>query len=228
MPSSLSYEQVLVYGNMRGAVFYQTPAWKRARYLALTTYGNRCQLCGTGPSGGPLQVDHILPRSLHPERCLDPTNLQVLCEPCHTAKGLAYFDDCRAKLTKEVRQLRDFFRLERQHLVLEFRPPTSKEAKSFALGVRAASKSHRQRWRLLVNFLAKSKKTYPEAISLTVGDMLHSAWVEHSLYQKFTYHGGGGLKAPDKLFFDIDGCTFPHSLVSLLADDQRHATDANA
>jgi 5-methylcytosine-specific restriction protein A len=36
---------------------------------------------------GDLTGDHIIPRSLAPERRLDPTNVAVLCLSCNAAKG---------------------------------------------------------------------------------------------------------------------------------------------
>ena len=71
----LDYASLLVFGNMHSSVFYKTLQWRAAQHFALTTHGNRCQLCGAGPAKGPLHVDHILPRSMYPDRCLDPTNL---------------------------------------------------------------------------------------------------------------------------------------------------------
>lgn len=223
MHNDLPYEQVLVFGNMRADVFYRTPQWKRARYLALTTLGNRCQLCGSGPASGPLHVDHILPRSRHPERCLDTTNLQVLCEPCHTAKGVVFVDDCRRKLTREARALRDFFRIERRHLLLEHRAPTCAEAKLLGEGARTASKKHRTRWRLFVKFCAFSGQTYAQAARVTVGEFLQSPWAANHQYQKFLQHGGNGAKGPQERLFDIDGCPLPSGLGALLADDQKGA-----
>lgn len=221
----MNYEQTLVFGNMRGEVFYRTPEWKRARYLVLTTYGNRCQLCGSGPASGPLHVDHILPRSIHPERCLDPTNLQVLCEPCHTAKGIVYFDDCRSKMTKEVRALRDFFRIERRHLLLEHRPPKRTEIDWLGEGARSTSKKHRARWRLFVKFCFMSSMVYSEAIKVTVGEFLLTPWASRHDYAKFLSAANSGLKDSTDALFDIDGCRFPNSIWSLLADDQREHSE---
>lgn len=42
-----------------------------------------CAKCG---SGDRLEVDHIVPRAIAPERFKDPENLQVLCHTCHMAK----------------------------------------------------------------------------------------------------------------------------------------------
>lgn len=221
---SIPYEQALVFGNMRAAVFYKTVEWKRARYLALTTHGNRCQLCGAGPAKGPLHVDHILPRSMNPDRCFDPTNLQVLCEPCHTAKGVVFTDDCRSKITRVQRHLRDFFRVERRHLVLEQRPPTQREMRALSAGVRATSKNHRKRWAAFVKFCCLAKKTYADAVRTTVGDFQATPWVANHQFEKFLHWGGNGEKQQDDPLFDIDCVTFPSGLGQLLADDQRIAT----
>ena len=220
--AEVPYEQTLVFGNMAGSVFYKTPQWKRARYVALTTYGNRCQLCGAGPATGPLHVDHIKPRSLFPERCLDPTNLQVLCEDCHTAKGVLYLDDMRKSHTKlPARQLADFFRIERKHLVLADRAPKSGEARLLGSGARAATKNQRKRWRLLVKFCSMANISYPQAARLTVEEFMLTPWINNHSFQRFLQNGGDGAKQPDDLFFDVDGCPFPVNLHSLLADDQR-------
>lgn len=70
-----------------GDRFYRTPAWRAVRYKALKLYGARCQCCGNGPNHGVvLHVDHIKPKSRHPELALEITNLQVLCEDCNLGK----------------------------------------------------------------------------------------------------------------------------------------------
>lgn len=67
--------------------FYQSRVWKILRYQAFEKYGNRCQCCGAKPSDEiVLHVDHIRPRSTHPELQLDLNNLQILCEDCNSAK----------------------------------------------------------------------------------------------------------------------------------------------
>ena len=35
----------------------------------------------------PIHVDHIKPRSTHPELALDPNNLQVMCDDCNLGKS---------------------------------------------------------------------------------------------------------------------------------------------
>lgn len=69
--------------------FYHSPAWRKVRYKALMKHGGRCQACGASPSeGGPmLHVDHIKPRSKHPDLQYSVSNLQVLCLDCNKGKG---------------------------------------------------------------------------------------------------------------------------------------------
>ena len=80
-------------------VFYRSHRWRRARTDALE--GNRerygaltCECCLTA-GHGQWHVDHIRPRSSHPELALDPANLQVLCADCNLGKGLRYATDWR-------------------------------------------------------------------------------------------------------------------------------------
>ena len=65
--------------------FYESSEWKSLRYLALKTYGRSCSCCGA--SGCVIHVDHIRPRSRHPELQLDIRNTQPLCEPCNMGKS---------------------------------------------------------------------------------------------------------------------------------------------
>lgn len=67
--------------------FYSSRAWKILRYQALEKYGNRCQCCGaTSEDGLTMRVDHIKPKSTHPELSLDLNNLQILCIDCNVGK----------------------------------------------------------------------------------------------------------------------------------------------
>jgi len=67
--------------------FYSSRVWKILRYQAFEKYGNRCQCCGGAPSDYlTMHVDHIKPRSTHPELELDINNLQILCEDCNVGK----------------------------------------------------------------------------------------------------------------------------------------------
>lgn len=42
-----------------------------------------------------MHVDHIKPVCTHPELCLDPENLQVLCDDCNLGKGSSDCTDWR-------------------------------------------------------------------------------------------------------------------------------------
>jgi hypothetical protein len=64
--------------------FYRTPEWRELCAQVYRRDGKVCKNCGRRRD---LTVDHILPRSRYPERALDPTNLQVLCRKCNSAKG---------------------------------------------------------------------------------------------------------------------------------------------
>lgn len=79
--------------------FYSSWEWKAARYEALKMYGQRCQCCGWRPGDtarGYLTVDHIKPRSKHPELALSVENLQVLCNDCNMGKSNVWEDDFRS------------------------------------------------------------------------------------------------------------------------------------
>lgn len=53
--------------------------WRRLRAEHLKAHPF-CVRCGAPAR----EVDHVIPRSVAPERRLDPTNLQGLCTPCHS------------------------------------------------------------------------------------------------------------------------------------------------
>lgn len=76
--------------------FFRSQAWKSLRYNAFSRYGNSCQCCGAKAGNGVvLHVDHIKPRSLHPELEYDINNLQILCEDCNVGKLHVKVDDWR-------------------------------------------------------------------------------------------------------------------------------------
>lgn len=68
------------------------PVAESIRYQVLKRDRN-CQLCGAGPDQGPLQVDHILPRSQGGTNAIE--NLQVLCSPCNRGKSNRDDEDFR-------------------------------------------------------------------------------------------------------------------------------------
>lgn len=70
--------------------FYKDDSWKKARgrYDALKAARGRCRLCGASSHDGTMiVVDHIVPIRIAWSRRFDPTNLQVLCDPCNRGKG---------------------------------------------------------------------------------------------------------------------------------------------
>jgi hypothetical protein len=76
------------HGRRKIIDFYNSAAWKAVRFDVLKANDGRCELCGQGKhSGVTLHVDHILPRSKFPTLELEPTNLQILCEPCNMGKS---------------------------------------------------------------------------------------------------------------------------------------------
>lgn len=69
-------------------LFYQSREWLSLRYDAIRMHGGRCMACGASAADGvEIHVDHIKPRSTHPELQLELTNLQVLCKPCNLGKS---------------------------------------------------------------------------------------------------------------------------------------------
>ncbi len=79
--------------------FYRSHRWRRLRVDALEANRERygmlaCECCGMVDVGS-FHVDHIYPRSTHPELALDPANLQVLCDDCNVGKGTAYTTNWR-------------------------------------------------------------------------------------------------------------------------------------
>ena len=215
----ISYEYKLILGNLPGAVFYKSKEWKQARYRALLAQGNQCQLCGATSKSGPLEVDHIRPRTIHPELCLDQTNLQILCNQCHAAKGIRYADDCRKKHTKDSKAITDLLRVDRSAVVLTIRPPKQWEVRLLHGAARSNSKNIRKRWGLFLKYCAQSKSTYYEAVSATVQDFLTQPFSKDHRFHKFLTWPAGVAKKNDDLFFDIDGYAFPKSITTLLADD---------
>lgn len=216
---NLPYENLLVLGNLPSAVFYKTSEWKNARYRALLAHGNKCQLCGATSQSGPLEVDHIFPRVLRPELCLDPTNLQILCNQCHSAKGVKYIDDCRKRHKQDSKSITDLIKVDRMAVVLTQRPPKQWEVKLLHGAARAQSKNIRKRWGMFLKYCAQSQSTYYEAASVTVQDFLSQPFAKDHRFHKFLLWPAGAKKNPDDLFFDIDGHAFPKSMTTLLADD---------
>jgi len=73
-----------VYGDG----FYMSKEWRELRYTFLKNQEARCACCGRTPRQHriAIHVDHIKPRSKHPELELRMANLQILCEDCNLGK----------------------------------------------------------------------------------------------------------------------------------------------
>jgi 5-methylcytosine-specific restriction endonuclease McrA len=64
----------------RNDPFYTSKPWRRLRLVVLKRDHFRCVVCGSDVSAlGAARIDHILPRSSHPELELSPRNLRTLC-----------------------------------------------------------------------------------------------------------------------------------------------------
>ena len=70
--------------NQKSRKFVDSVEWKKVRAEAIELYGRKCHKCGSEEN---IQVDHIKPKSKHPEIALDINNLQILCWPCNKKKS---------------------------------------------------------------------------------------------------------------------------------------------
>lgn len=71
-----------------------TAAWKRMRTTLIRTRDHICHWCGkpldpAAPKGSPnaIELDHVVPVSLHPDLAHEPSNLALVCHPCNRSKG---------------------------------------------------------------------------------------------------------------------------------------------
>lgn len=82
--------------------FLISQEWLELRYRVLRKHNGCCQLCGArGGEDNPIQVDHIKPRSKHPELALTEANLQVLCRRCNVGKSNKDQTDWRIMPSRE-------------------------------------------------------------------------------------------------------------------------------
>ena len=68
--------------------------WKMLRNAVASAHPMACANCKkeldkTAPNG--FHVDHVFPKSIWPERILDPSNMQLLCPDCNRDKGNSVF-----------------------------------------------------------------------------------------------------------------------------------------
>lgn len=102
--------------------FYESREWLDLRYRVLAKSGGSCKLCGCrATEGNPIQVDHIKPRSLHPELALVESNMQVLCKSCNMGKSNKDATDWRFKASKELTDS-----ITRKSAILAFADPMRK------------------------------------------------------------------------------------------------------
>ncbi len=94
--------------------FYRSYRWRKLRVATLEAnrlrYGMlACECCGMVDVAS-FHVDHIYPRSSHPELALDPDNLQVLCDHCNIGKGTSFTTNWRGGRNPEPKQQRGWKR----------------------------------------------------------------------------------------------------------------------
>jgi len=83
--------------------FFTSRAWLEVRYRVLKKHKGCCECCGSrGSAENPIQVDHIQPRSRHPELALVLSNLQVLCRSCNLGKSNKDSTDWRWQPSREL------------------------------------------------------------------------------------------------------------------------------
>ena len=74
--------------------FYASPEWNALRQQVVAEEGTRCKDCRREIKKQlDVTVDHILPRSKHPELAFTRSNLQVLCRGCNARKGTQLLEE---------------------------------------------------------------------------------------------------------------------------------------
>lgn len=102
--------------------FYESREWLDLRYRVLQKAGGSCKLCGCRATPeNPIQVDHIKPRSTHPELALVESNMQVLCKSCNMGKSNKDDTDWRFKASQELVD-----KLNRQTAILSHAEPVQR------------------------------------------------------------------------------------------------------
>lgn len=80
--------------------FYLTNQWLYLKKEVHKLYQCGCMKCGK--IEGETHIDHILPRSLHPELQYSIHNLQILCKDCNMEKSNKHNSDYRTELQKQL------------------------------------------------------------------------------------------------------------------------------
>lgn len=82
-------EELIEFHKMtRNENFYKSKAWLNLRHeFLLRNKKKKCNLCGLEDQSAQYHVDHIRPRSVYPELCLEIKNLQLLCKECNLGKS---------------------------------------------------------------------------------------------------------------------------------------------
>lgn len=98
--------------------------YQKFKIRLLEEYGNLCQCCGKHVK---LTIDHIFPKSLFPELGIKYDNLQLLCQPCNSDKGIKIID-YRGKDTY-IPSIIEFKNFMIKHLKNKGRPVKKKNTK---------------------------------------------------------------------------------------------------
>lgn len=70
----------LARAHKRADPFYLSSTWRALRIVILKRDGYRCVICKADVSAkGAARIDHIKPRSTHPELAMEQSNLRTLC-----------------------------------------------------------------------------------------------------------------------------------------------------
>lgn len=86
------------YSRDRYSFFLRSEEWAVVKTLAMSVFDKACLRC---KSSSNIQVDHIIPVSRNPRKCLDITNLQPLCSTCNGKKGNLLCTDYRTQQQRE-------------------------------------------------------------------------------------------------------------------------------
>lgn len=79
---------------MRYQDFYASDDYKNLKEILYNTNEKICLKCDSKED---IQIDHIKPKSKHPEKAFDIFNLQMLCKKCNFEKGSREVSDYRTK-----------------------------------------------------------------------------------------------------------------------------------